>query len=1115
MIRANGTANLFLLNPNGIIFGPNARLNIGGSFLASTASSFKFADGVEFSATNPQAPPLLTVNVPIGLQFGTNPGNILVKGQDLRRSLPINPADVEEVVEREIEFEQEFVDDPIGLQVDPGRTLALVGGNIFLEGGLLKAPSGRIELGSVAGESIVNLNSTATSLTLGYQGVQNFQDIQLSKQAVVFVSGSGGGDIQIQGRRFTQTGRSQMRANNLGSEAGGNVIIRASESVELIGSPIIDRLPTLVTAVTLGEGNSGNITFETPQFKIRDGAAVLIGTTGNGSGGTLTVRAPQSVEVRGNSSDVPFILPSGLLAVTLGTEKSKSGDVTIETGSLLVQDGGAIAIGTGSEGNGGTLTVRASESVEVRGRSNNVSEITSIVLAATFGAGKSGDAIVETKRLIIRDGGVVGIGTIDKGDGGTLTIRASESVEITGSTTISKDPFPSSLTAGSISSADVSLLPFPIETPSTGDVGDITIETGQLIIRNGAQVTSATNSVGKAGNITVTAEAIELSGTLPNGQPSGLAASTLGLGDAGNVTLVTGRLIAKDGTLIGVATTNQGKAGNLTLQAQEIELIGRSPDGKSGSGLGAGTQGAGNAGHVRIETERLTLRDGAEVSVGTVGAGKAGNLTVIAKDVLLTGFGTSPNAPNGIAPSSLSAQTIGQITKDAENESIVLRSGNAGNVTVEAERLIVQNKAAIVASSLFSKGNAGTITIRTSDSVEVTGGSILGAITFFSTGNAGNVTIDTGELTLREGGAILAGTFFSKGDAGTITVRASESVELSGVALDGQLSSLTATTQNGGKAGDVVIKTEQLTIRDRALVSVSSSSRQQQPTPQLAQLSREQQQSLQQFLALLELTDVFIQPPADPGSITIHASWLRLDNQGSLNAASETGNGGNITVRSRNIQLRRQSQISAAGSPTGITSEGNIGINSQSLVLLEGSRIITSANDPRGGSNIAIAPRNDLGLAVFQSLDSIINARGELNIEGDIQPDPPDIPQIEVVDATRQIVQDCPTGTRFADNEFFITGRGGIPPTPREALSHNAIEVDWVTPNPQVQGSRGAGEQGSRGAGESPIPSEIVEATGWVRGANGEVILTANPPTATPYETWYRSILCPAPQSNN
>jgi filamentous hemagglutinin family protein len=157
LIRANETANLFLINPNGIIFGRNARLNIGGSFLASTADSLVFADGSFFSAKNPQTTPLLTISVPIGLQYGGVAGSI--------------------------------VNQSSGFQVQLGNTLALVGGDVGLEGGILQAPGGRVELGGLAAAGIIGLNIDGKILRLNFpEGVAR-SDVFLNNRA-------GGGDRQ-------------------------------------------------------------------------------------------------------------------------------------------------------------------------------------------------------------------------------------------------------------------------------------------------------------------------------------------------------------------------------------------------------------------------------------------------------------------------------------------------------------------------------------------------------------------------------------------------------------------------------------------------------------------------------------------------------------------------------------------------------------------------------------------------------------------------------------------------------------------------------------------------------------------------------------------------------
>ena len=214
-LSVSGNANLFLINPNGIIFGPNASLDVRGSFVASTASSLNFADGNPFSATAHSTTPLLTVSVPIGLQFGGTAGGIRVQGS--------------------------------GLAVQPGKTLALVGGDVTLEGGdvavsgepNLAAPGGRIELGSVAGIGEVSLNQRGNSWVLGYDRVDAFRDILLEDGAFVDASGSGGGDIQIQGAKLDLTEGSYVFADTRATGAGAEGLVHTTGAGTLSDESLI------------------------------------------------------------------------------------------------------------------------------------------------------------------------------------------------------------------------------------------------------------------------------------------------------------------------------------------------------------------------------------------------------------------------------------------------------------------------------------------------------------------------------------------------------------------------------------------------------------------------------------------------------------------------------------------------------------------------------------------------------------------------------------------------------------------------------------------------------------------------------------------------------------
>jgi len=387
IIKANAQASLFLINPNGIIFGPNASLNIGGSFVASTASSLNFADGTKFSAVDPQISPLLKVSVPVGLQFGSTAKPIYNQSQASSPDGPIT----------------NIFGEPVGLQVKPLKTLALIGGEITLEGGNLTAASGRIELGSVASNSLVDLSLEPInqSWSLGYEGVQNFQNIKLIGRITngevfgsqVDASGEGGGSIQVQGK-----------------------------SVELSGGDV--RLISLTT----GERDGKEIIINARKLIVQDGAQVATSTIGRGSAGGLIVNASESVELtRSRTLVVPL---TGLFSTTFGD--GNAGKITIKTGRLRIQDGAGVSSDSTmndkqpARGNGGDLTVEASESIELVGVSQE--GIASNLGAGTLGFGDAGKVTISTEQLIVRDGAeivVSSIGDVSKiGKAGDLNITA-------------------------------------------------------------------------------------------------------------------------------------------------------------------------------------------------------------------------------------------------------------------------------------------------------------------------------------------------------------------------------------------------------------------------------------------------------------------------------------------------------------------------------------------------------------------------------------------------------------------------------------------------------------------------------------------------------------------
>ena len=548
LIRANGAANLFLLNPNGIFFGDSARLALGGSLLASTAESLQFGDGLEFSANaGTSGEPLLSVNVPIGLQFGSNPGSIEIRGTfedtfEIPRILSAGNNDPSFI------SITNSLSRPANLTVAPGRTLALAGGEITVEGAQISAPGGRITLGSVGPDSSVGI---APAGDLTYDGVSTFGDINLDSSATLNASGDGGGRLQLRGRHISLTDDAVAIANNLGDRTNSFTGIDiVAEELTLQEEAILSSLalgnfangPSQDGSISFGSGSSGDATIQVGTLTLDDRSVVATVSLGTGNAGGIAISATDAISITNGSS---------ISTSSAGT----GGPIDIETRRLTLGDTGQIATATVGFGPGGNLNIRASESIVLNPGPPVVSAnqagalLLNGLFSSTFGAGNAGNIVIATDRLSI-SGAVISSATEGEGEAGTITIRAN-SLEAIGS-----------------SAQGVEMTAITSDGSASGSAGSVALTIDEVTVGNGARLLVSNSGSGDAGSLSVTANNLNLE---DGGE---IAASTVS-GTGGSLVLTANTLTLRRGARI---ATDAGSTdgGNITINTDVLAALGNS-----------------------------------------------------------------------------------------------------------------------------------------------------------------------------------------------------------------------------------------------------------------------------------------------------------------------------------------------------------------------------------------------------------------------------------------------------------------------------------------------------------------------------------------------------------
>ncbi len=651
IIQANGQANLFLLNPNGLIFGPNARLNLGGSFYGTTANQIIFEDGTYFQAKEANASTLLTMSRPIGLSFD-NPGEISVQGLgntlQLFGLIPI-----------------QRLSNSMGLSVKPEQTLALLGGKIRLEGGILQTDGGHIEIGSIESGQI-RFNSVSNNQLFDYSAVSEFDNILLSDQSLVEVRGiQGFGVIGLQGKNISILESSTILSQNF-LQPAKLIRIEATDTITIKGV-IRDSAITSsgIRSEALGSGQGADIRLKSETLLLDSGGQITTQTFKDANAGNIFVNS-NLIRVNGAVSNIITLLSSS----TFG--KGDAGDLDIQARQLEILRGANLISASFNMGKAGDINLIITDYIQLEGF-DPLFLSPSIIGSSTLGSGNAGNVTINTAKLTLERGGTIETNTISDGQAGNIFINASELVKVDGS--IPKSIGVSQITSGAniIDESFQELISFLVEVPDvlTGDSGNITINTPNLLVTNEGRVAVKNDGLGRAGNINIHGDSVFVTNF-------GEITAASQADDGGNINLRVNSLDLNSHGNISVQAENLGNGGIINIDAERISL-------NNGSSLTATTESE-NGGNINIRAN-FFFSENSIISARSTGSGNGGNINfTVGKGIILFG----------------------------ENEIIAEAvEGNGGNISITTPVFLPSASTRISASSSF--GLDGNIDIQTPD----------------------------------------------------------------------------------------------------------------------------------------------------------------------------------------------------------------------------------------------------------------------------------------------------------------------------------------------------------------------------------------------------------------
>ena len=419
-------ADLFLINPNGVVFGENAVLDVGGSFTATTASGMRFGDAGSFSAVNPEAPStLLTIN-PSAYFFN---------------QLPIG-----EISSRSIQ--PDLIDGATaGLRVPNGEALTLLGGDINLDGGGIEggltALGGRVEIGAVDSPGMVEFNAANA---LAFPDILERADIVLANNSSINTAADGGGDVSVYAYNFSISdvsgiftgigpglGNQDSRAGNIRVDARGSITVSDTSvigniisgfgeggDIDVTAQDIVLINGSQISTVGLGQGDVGDVTLQASGTISFSGSGILTTAVGffpgDGDSGDITLQA-SNIDLSDGAA-----IASRNLVVSGFEDPGNAGNINIITDNLSVVDGSILSSSTSGTGNAGNIVINASSQVVFDGMNENGRLSTAFSTSESGATGDAGNVQIKANSLAVTNGARLNSSTLGLGNAGDVVL---------------------------------------------------------------------------------------------------------------------------------------------------------------------------------------------------------------------------------------------------------------------------------------------------------------------------------------------------------------------------------------------------------------------------------------------------------------------------------------------------------------------------------------------------------------------------------------------------------------------------------------------------------------------------------------------------------------------